>query len=271
MDTQKEITEGSDGSKSASFVMLALSLLQGYGLSMMLGMMNALQIIICLPLFETSMPANSGMFNNIVTSMAVYEVIEIGDFANELLELNPTDPVNEKYESIGFGDLYFTNNVGCFVLTILFSSLLVIFWIFLYSLSRLGYSCVKRLRNNVADQLFWNKISGLIFESFLNVVLSSLIALKYNLEVKDYGQKVQTFMAVGTLCAFTIIPVALLCYLCYKFEEAGKKRTIKKFGSIYGDLNLKKGRKVLLVPAVFLIRRLWLALLLVDGTKSLVF
>lgn len=47
--------------------MILLNLFLGFGMSQLLGMLNALQIIICLPLFEVSMPANAGMFYNIVT------------------------------------------------------------------------------------------------------------------------------------------------------------------------------------------------------------
>ena len=136
------------------------------------------------------MPANAGMFNSIITSLAVYEVFEIGDYANEFLELEPTDPVNEKYESIGFGDLYFTNNVGCYIFTILFAGFLVAIWLLLYPLSRWSFKTIEKIRGHIAQELYWNKVSSLIFESFLNVVLCSLIALKHNFATDEYGQRI---------------------------------------------------------------------------------
>ena len=81
--------------------MILLGLLLNLGIAQLLGMLNALQIVICLPLFDVNMPANAGNFYQIVTKLAVYDAFEIGDYVNDTLELLPTEPVNEKYETMG--------------------------------------------------------------------------------------------------------------------------------------------------------------------------
>ena len=45
-------------------------------------------------------------------------MFEIGEYVNNALELLPTDPVNEKFETIGLESLYFINNLGSFFLVV---------------------------------------------------------------------------------------------------------------------------------------------------------
>ena len=57
-------------------------------------MIQALQILILLPLLKPGMPANTGMFFNQLASIAAFDIFEMGELIDELLSLMPTDPVN---------------------------------------------------------------------------------------------------------------------------------------------------------------------------------
>lgn len=72
-----------------------------------------------LSLFKSSIPANAGMVFNTITKLAAYDMLEIGEYVDEVLELLPTDPVNEKFETIGLESLYFINNLGSFFLVVI--------------------------------------------------------------------------------------------------------------------------------------------------------
>ena len=67
-------------------------------------MINCLQIIVFLPLLDTSMPPNAGMFFEELTKIAAFDILEIGEyfdfgeFVNDLLDLVPSDPINYKFE-----------------------------------------------------------------------------------------------------------------------------------------------------------------------------
>ena len=78
------------------------------------GMIEALQILILLPLLHASMPANAGQVFKYLTKIAAFDVFEIGDYVDEILELEESDPVNINFESLGFETQWFIHNMGSF-------------------------------------------------------------------------------------------------------------------------------------------------------------
>ena len=162
-------------------MMILLNFLLSFGMAQLLGMLNALQLIIFLPLLESAMPANAGMFYNILTKLAAFDVLEIGEHVNEILQLAPTDPVNEKFETMGLEDVYFINNVGSFFFFLMLYTLLIMIWALLLCCKRI--KSVNKIVKALSKRLFWNSISSLIFESFLNVVVCGLISFKHNFEL----------------------------------------------------------------------------------------
>ena len=49
--------------------------------------LRALQIIIIVPLFEASMPANAGMVFKQLADIAAFDYLDIEDYVDEILEL----------------------------------------------------------------------------------------------------------------------------------------------------------------------------------------
>ena len=94
-------------------------------------MVRALQIIILLPLIQSKMPANTGMFLNQIAKIAAFDFLPIDDFVYDKLELIPTDPVNEKFEMLGIETLFFINNMGSFIILIFLKLFQVMVWIIL--------------------------------------------------------------------------------------------------------------------------------------------
>ncbi len=141
-------------------------------------MINALQVIIFIPLLDSSIPANAGMVFKKITKIAAFDIIEIGDYVDDYLQLVPTDPVSEKFETIGMESLYFINNVGSFIFIIAIYLLAVIVY-FLLCLCGNASKKIKRLRKRLRDNIFWEGLIVMIFESFLIVVFCSLIMVKY--------------------------------------------------------------------------------------------
>lgn len=60
------------------------------------------------------MPANAGQVFKYLTKIAAFDVFEIGDYVDEILELEESDPVNINFESLGFETQWFIHNMGSF-------------------------------------------------------------------------------------------------------------------------------------------------------------
>ena len=133
------------------------NLLLGVGLSTVFEMLRALQIIILLPLLKTNIPANAGMVFNTMTKVAAFDVFEIGEYVNNALELLATDPVNEKFETIGLESLYFINNVGSFFLVVLIDIFLVILILIIRWLVRVKpLPIFVKVHEYLSTNMFWN-------------------------------------------------------------------------------------------------------------------
>ena len=156
-EVQIEINLAAYYAKMNTDFTLIFNLLFGIGLQYLFEIFRALQIIIMLPLFRSSIPANAGMVFNVLTQIAAYDVFEIGDYVNDTLELFHTDPVNEKFESIGLETLYFINNLGSFFLVVMFDllvCLLILITQFLIWLS--PKKCLQKVHQKLNKKMFFN-------------------------------------------------------------------------------------------------------------------
>ena len=88
-------------------------------------MINALSVIILLPLIEAQVPANAHMFFVRLTNIAAFDFGEIGNYIdpnfpqideimNMILDLPPSEPLNERFEASRIESVYFINNLGSF-------------------------------------------------------------------------------------------------------------------------------------------------------------
>ena len=64
VDAQASLMSLAGGGDTLTTVLLFVNLVASFGMQKILGMVRALQIIILLPLLQSGMPANTGMFLN---------------------------------------------------------------------------------------------------------------------------------------------------------------------------------------------------------------
>lgn len=64
---------------------------------------------------------------------------------------------------------------------------------------------------------------------------------------------------------YILIPAALFSRVVYIFKQVDSDSTIKIYGATYDQLDTRKGPKVLVTKVMFLVRRVWLAFLIVFG------
>ena len=212
--------------------MLVFNTLLGASLGAVFGMINALQIIIILPLFDASMPANAGMVFKYLTKIAAFDVFEIGDYVDEYLELEQTDPVDNNFETLGFESKWFINNVGSFFIYILWCFANVIIFLFVAALNNTTGYCLRQ-KKKLSKMIFWNKLSMAIFESILVVGLSCYITFRYNFVYSSIGEQIQTFSAIACAIVYIAIPVFGFVRLYYYFGQVHEKHVKMSIGYLY--------------------------------------
>ena len=154
-------------------------------MSALFSMIQALQMIILIPLLKSIMPANTGIFFNQLTSIATYEIFEIGEYLDEWLSLIPTDPVNEKFETIGIGSLLFINNLGTFAIFLVVNFMTIVLWLVLNLCSNNDW--LRKKLTKYDTKIFWNQWINLINESQIIVALCIVIHIRYAFAFNSLG------------------------------------------------------------------------------------
>ena len=126
------------------------------------------------------------MFFNQINKIASFDIIDLDPYINKVLNLNETEPFNANFDAIGFGSMFFLNNMG---------SLLIGFVIYLVGL--IAILCLSPFLNRktwvnkcfikLKKSLLYNSIVAMMMESYSLICVSCLIAF-YQISFKSYGE-----------------------------------------------------------------------------------
>ena len=93
----------------------------------LLSLLNTYQIIVIMPLFTVSVPANAGGFLAEIIKIAAFEVVDTKPYLDRILELEPREPINSNFETVGLESVYFLHNLGTLFLAYVFYVILIAF------------------------------------------------------------------------------------------------------------------------------------------------
>ena len=79
----------------------------------------------------------------------------------------------------------------------------------------------------------------------------------------------QSWLAISVFALYVLIPFFSLVKLMLNFEKVklNQKSEMANFNSLFKGLNVKNGRKVLLEPIMYLVRRIFLVIMIINGPK----
>lgn len=170
-----------------------------------------------------------------LTKIAAFDILEIGDFVDEYLYLDPTEPINEKFDTLGLETLYFINNVGSFIFVMVFYLLALLVYFILACVGKLSQKA-KELSMKLGAKLFWNSLITVVFQSFLIVTFCAFILIKYNLNFDTLGLRIQTITGLISMTGYFLIPVISIIQLLTNFEKTTDRKFTRKYGVLYSNL-----------------------------------
>ena len=88
-------------------------------MSMLWGLINAMQILVTVALINSSFPANCVVFYSMVSSLASFDVFPGGGFLFVLNFEEEEEPFNDRFELMGFKKANAVNNLGIIFLVFL--------------------------------------------------------------------------------------------------------------------------------------------------------
>ena len=74
-------------------------------------MINTQQLIALMPLFKVKLPANALMIFEKIMEIAAFDIYEFDEPLNKLLDVEPTQPYREGFDTVGFESIYLLNNL----------------------------------------------------------------------------------------------------------------------------------------------------------------
>jgi len=249
-------------------ILTASSILLGllnFSLQELLAAVTTLQLIVHFPLFLLVLPANAGLFFDQLMKVAAFDVIETTPYWDSLLSLDPTVPVNQNFEALGYESLYFLQNLGSLVL--IFAGYFLCLMLLLLLKCCSCCECCKWLTDKVSRKLLFGPLISLIQKSYMVVIVSCLINLQ-NLSWTSYGEITQSVATIFYLVLFLAFPIVESLYLAYRFDHLGEEEMQARHGAFIEDLDLRRGRLVLLQPVWFKLRRLILGVAVVLLNKK---
>lgn len=233
---------------------VAINIFLSYSLSQLWGMVNTLQLIVYLPLFNLKFPANLQSFFVLIINTLNLELMNVDWPNHNILRLKAIDEENkivysENFNLMGFGSLDFIHNLG-----------LDFYFLLLYFLGLFALACFYLLRNykygmkafGFTKKMFVHAYPlRLLLEAYLNFGFCSILELYQFVKDRDNINYLSLIFALAIGLCLVLYPVLVLV-LVHNREKIEDFES--KFGLVTEGLNQNKS-KALYFQFLFLVRR----------------
>ena len=244
------------------FIMASLSLLWG--------LINAMQVIAYLMLFNISMPANVLILYGMLFEIATFDLIDL-DWVIEWLDSTFGDLDNNKEVSLSPSALengYDKTNP--FKQTVLPLFIVIVTFIIVGLLKIISYlgSFPLKVYLRIKKMIFWNHFHRLLAEEYIVIALACTIKM-YAFDVSNYYETICSIFALLVLISTLSYPVIISRFLYKKFDQYMLHETEfkSKWGEVTLDLQLRD-KRVMLFTFFFMVRR-WIIVLAIVAAAEL--
>ena len=212
-----------------------------------------MQLIVHLPLIKIVLPANAGFLFDQLMKIAAFDPFDTTPYWEALLSLDPTVPVDQNFEALGYESLYFLQNLGS--LAIFFAAYFVALVFLLLCKCLCCCECCRWIIDRLSRNLLFGPLINLISGSYTAVIVSCMIHVQH-MCWNSYGEITQSLATIFFLVLFLAFPLVESLYLVYRFDDLGEEEMQVRHGAFTSDLDLRRGRRVLLQPVWFYLRRI---------------
>ena len=169
-----------------------------------------------MPLFKTNIPANAGLFLKQIMQIAAFDIIEISKPLDKLLELEPTQPINENFEAVGFESVFLLNNMGTLAIAYLIW-IVTAFITLLLNFSLQVSNKLQEVHHKLSQKLFFNSLISLFLESYSLISVCALINMSF-ISFESYGLSVHSSVCAFTFTMMLLMPPLLFFHLIKFFN-----------------------------------------------------
>ena len=183
--------------------------------------------------------------------------MDLNDDINDIFDVPDTEPVSDNFDELGFESKYMLSNMGTMIIFYLIYPVLILAHWMVRKLC-LANLCCEKFERSFKHSIYYRWIITVIFESYAIVAISCLIGLQV-IGLDSKGLSVHSFLCIFFLVLITVTPFLIFRYVTYHFTKLNEQLVKKRVGTVYDELDLRKGKKILIQPVFFLLRRIVLA------------
>jgi hypothetical protein len=246
-------------------------------LSALLGSIKQSQLIVHVMLINVAYPVTATIFFGMLMSVLTFQFYDFTTIYNRAFYLDPdadgSKPLNEQFGLMGYSSHYLIINFGTLFLTIFWAPLKWIASTVIVRLSNNIY-CANR-KKKYHRSMYFDYWVSFFNDTYLFLAVCVLINLNY-FKWPSYGDAVNCLLALSFGSVIVLFPFFVLIFynLGKNYNKILKldKEFKERFGSILEGLNFKRqGRSVLIYTFATLVRKLWLAIIVVCFKDNQVF
>ena len=167
---------GSSSKASVGSNVVVNVLLSG-SLSQVWAMIEGLQVVCHMGLFKMKSPGNVNAFNEFFAELASFNVIDTATVTNEIFYFPEMDAISLNFQNAGYDTNLLVPSLGTLFYIIVGQTSLVFVHMLLYLLAK-AIPKTGVLKNKVSAYLYWNGSIRFMMESYMDIVLFSLMNLE---------------------------------------------------------------------------------------------
>ena len=189
-------------SKGVAIGSFVLNVFLSASLQLLWGMINALQIICHLPLFNLYMPSSAIVFFDTVKELTEFKIIPTEKVVDWLLRNDPES---------------FFREIGPLFLVPVFGAVILIVMLLLYCCSeRFEYAFLAHYY--LRYLIFWNGPLRYFLEGYMVFSLSSLLAVTEGLDWTTNLARMNSLLVIAILALVFLLPMILTTYFRMRFS-----------------------------------------------------
>ena len=167
---------GSSSKASVGSNVVVNVLLSG-SLSQVWAMIEGLQVVCHMGLFKMKSPGNVNAFNEFFAELASFNVIDTATVTNDFFYFPEMDAISLNFQNAGYDTNLLVPSLGTLFYIIVGQTSLVFVHMLLYLLAK-AIPKTGVLKNKVSAYLYWNGSIRFMMESYMDIVLFSLMNLE---------------------------------------------------------------------------------------------
>ena len=244
-----------------------VNLVMSGSMSQIWGMVESLQVVSHLHLFDVKTPGNVQSFMVFFNEITDFEVLPAEEWTDSMLYAPESVPPSLNFQQAGHDSSLFLPNLGSmFYIMLAYVGLYVFYFLVVWPLAKCSPK-IERFSAKLKDFLLWNGTMRFFIESYMNITLFTLLNIKeYTWNDAFSLITISDVLAIVSLVITILLPAALLVFFACSISKWEDEGFARRNGTFFqgGDLEREHTQWiVLLIPLSYFVRRLLLSLTLV--------